>query len=309
MFFVFGWLACATVDEGKESGDTGDTGEPDTWPCADDEGQVVGVVTRDGGVSDRARLEARLDDETIEVDLDPADGSYSVCLAVGEWQLVAFAADCDDASMVDVVAGEVVEVNLDVDSGCSTADKPNLYLYPSRPTRTEVRVEVDRRQHIFASDPPYRDGWRGVALPDGRFVTADGPAPFLFYEVTLVRHQVAAMQREFGWCLQGEVPEVVGQMADLLGRYGFNAVEVDDFVEGWRIDLPPAAAYGVFPQLRVDHAAALDIQPPLPVDRLWLLVADVGDCDGALPAPPVVPFDRTGAHAVEWGVVLHDIVR
>jgi hypothetical protein len=45
------------------------------------------------------------------------------------------------------------------------------------------------------------------------------------------------------------------------------------------------------------------------VDRLWLLVEDVGACVEALPTPSVVPFDRTGAHGVEWGVVLHGFVR
>ncbi len=311
MLSALAWFGCVPFPIGdKETGDSTDSGEVDTWPCADDQGQVTGVVTVDGALPRSASVDARLDGELLaSVEASTADGSYSICLPEGHWSITANAAGCDESAFADVVTREVITLDLDVDDDCNTADKPNLYLYPSRPTRTEVHVEVDDRQRIFASDPPYVDGWQGVAMPDGRFVTGDGPAPFLFYEVTLLPRQVATMQRAAGWCLEGEVPGVVGEMAAILELYGFNAAEVDDFVEGWRLDLPRASAYGVFPQLSVDHAAALDIQPALPVDRLWLLVSDLGACDGTLAPPPVVPFDRSGAHAVEWGVVLHDVAR
>ncbi|MBM4367544.1 MAG: carboxypeptidase regulatory-like domain-containing protein [Deltaproteobacteria bacterium] len=311
MLMTLAFIGCTPIRlGGDETGDTGDTGDLDTWPCGDGEGQVAGVVTVDGGVDESRTVTARdAAGDEYTGSTSPDDGSYSICLPPGTYDVYASAEGCDDSRDAEVVAREVTAIDLEIRTGCSTADKPNLYLYPSRPTRTEVRVEVDRRQRIFASDPPYAGGWEGVAMPDGRFVTGDDVAPFLFYEVTLLPRQVAPMQRAAGWCIEGEVPEAVAEMAAVLELYGFNAAEVDDFVEGWRLDLPRARAYGVFPQLSVDHAAGLDIQPPLPVDRLWLLVTDVGACDGALPAPAVVPFDRGGAHAVEWGVVLHDVAR
>lgn len=305
-------LACAPIsgEGGKETGDTGDTGKVDAWPCADDEGEVTGVVTVDGELPRAAYVEAYVDRESVaRVDVSSADGSYAMCLAEGTYTFAAFSAGCDDSSWADVVAREVVTVDLEIDSDCDTIDKPNLYLYPSQPTRTTVRVEVDPRQRIFASEPPYERGWRGVAMPDGRFVTHKGPAPFLFYEATLLPRQVTSFQRHEGWCLDAEPLEAVYGMAAILERYGFNAAEVDDFVEGWRFDLPRAGAYTVYPQLDVDDVAGLRIDPPLPVERLWLLVADSGVCDSALPEPAVFEFDRSGPHAVEWGVALVDVIK
>ena len=110
-----------------------------------------------------------------------------------------------------------------------------------------------------------------------------------------------------GTVQHGGVHDAVYGMAGVLEAYGFDAREVDDFVEGWRLDLPPAGAYAVYPQREVGFAAALRISPPLPVERVWFLVEDAGACDGALPAPEVAPLDRRGAHGVEWGVVLKGI--
>lgn len=292
-------------------GDGDDTTDAETWPCLPEEGLVRGVVYVDGVAGDEpAEVLARNDDgEQLWGSVDD-DGSYGLCLAPGDWHVVASVDSCVDGADVTVVAGQTTDLDLEVDSGgCDTADKPNLYLYPEAPTRTSVTIGIGRGQEVIASDPPYLRGWQGVALPDGRFATTAGVAPFLFYEVSLRPAQVRTFQRDEGWCFEGDVREAVFFMAGLLEDYAFNAAEVDDFVEGWRVDLPPAAAYAVYPQLDVAHAAALDIQPALPVDRLWLLVEEAGACAGTLPSPAVFPFERRGAHAVEWGVVLSGMAK
>ncbi|MDP2315302.1 MAG: hypothetical protein Q8P41_20560, partial [Pseudomonadota bacterium] len=76
----------------------------------------------------------------------------------------------------------------------------------------------------------------------------------------------------------------------------------------WRFDLPPASAYAVYPQRDVAHAAGVAIDPPLRLERLWLLVEEAGAC-GAMSEPVIEPFDRAGPHAVEWGVVLGGLGR
>lgn len=302
-------LAGCPLEE-KDS-DTGDSAAPDG--CDAGEGTLTGLATVDGAASAEVQVSAWPEDGGDPVSVDPSDGDgrYAVCLPAGRWYVSAEAYGCETGDRADVVEGESTSLDLDVDSvmDCETADKPNLYLYPSAPTRTAVTIGLSQGQRVFASDPPYRKGWRGVALPDGRFVTAEGPAPFLFYEVTLPRGMSSSFQRDAGWCLDGDVPAAVHAMAGVLEAYGFNAGEVDDFVEGWRVDLPPAGAYAVYPQREVDHAAGLTVTPSLPIERLWLLVEETGACDGALPEPAIVPFDRAGAHGVEWGVVLRGMVR
>lgn len=203
---------------------------------------------------------------------------------------------------VKVKACKEYTINLNISSDCLTADKPNLYLYPDTDTPMSVTLDHDVRQDVFASDPPYGDGWKGTAHPDGTFTTADGThAPFLFYEITVLPRQGRTFQRASGVCLSAD--EAVQGMADLLGAYGFNARERDDFVKAWTGTLPSYPRYAVYPQQRVDQVVGLELTPSLPVERVWLVVEDGTYCD----LDPFVPMPlaRKGAHGVEWGVVLH----
>jgi hypothetical protein len=199
---------------------------------------------------------------------------------------------------------ETVTRDLEVPITCDTADKPNLYLYPLRPTPTVVQLRHDPRQEVFASEPPYADAWEGTAYPDGTFApVGEAPAPFLFYEITLLPGQYTALQHHERFCIPGD--GAVRALADLLGAYGFSERERADFVDAWSADLPPASSYAVYPQLAVDDAVQVDITPPMPLHRLWLVLEDGRDCTPTAPAPQALP--RHGAHAVEWGVVLHDL--
>lgn len=210
----------------------------------------------------------------------------------------------DLAVTIDTCDPEPVSLSVD---DCITADKPNLYLYPTTDTPVAVRLHLRPQQRVVAADPAYpRDGWRGIAHPDGTITVHGQRAPFLFYEVSLTGAQVARFQRHTGWCL----PEdgAVDAMAAILEAYGFTAREVDDFVDGWHHDLPPSpSGYAVYPQTQVDFAAGVQLSQPLPLHRLWLLVDDGAACT-ALRAPAIQSFPRHGAHAVEWGLVRDGLV-
>jgi len=205
--------------------------------------------------------------------------------------------------LVQVNACGTTTVDLN-DFECVSVDKPNLYLYPAADTETQVRVDLAAKQAVLVSAPEYGDGWSGVAHPDGTFTVNGERFPFLFYEVSLAPGMAAEhLQRSHGWCLPGD--GAVDAMAALLARYGFNEREQQDFIDGWRDDLPAAPSYAVSPQLAVAPMAGLRVEPALPVSRLWLAVSDGAGC--ALTEPTVAPFDRSAPHGVEWGVVLLDL--
>lgn len=296
---------------GEGSGGEGSGGDED--PSVS--GTVTGPYSPDPNPS--AVVYAWNEDDSLEVETDD-EGQYEVTLTPGTWWLEPSDYECyGDSVEVELALGDRLSVDLEI-IDCITADKPNLYLYPPAPVAMQVELELDRRQRVVASDPPYRAdaGWRGTALPDGTFAVRGpldrrvaAPAPFLFYEVSLAPWQARSLPRTEGWCVEGSDPAVAAEtMAEILGEYGFNARERLDFVEAWEHDLPPAAAYAVWPLTEVDHLAGVAMDPPLPLSRLWLVVDDGDRCPIMAP-PAVVPFDRSGGHAVEWGVILDDIVR
>lgn len=304
-------VACGDKDpEDDDTGTTGTTEDGGTIACGSTQGFVYGEVN--GPWSEEPNPYARVYAEAMgmkRVDAELAgDGSYELNLEGGyTWHVTATDEGCvSPPKPVDVEECEEYELDIHIPS-CTTADKPNLYLYPLVDTETHVTLRTTDRQRIVASDPAYpAQGWQGVAHTDGTFSVDARRAPFLFYEVSLAPWQDRRMQRDQGWCL----PQASAHraMADILGAYGFDAVEREDFVEAWEHDLPPSPdGYAVYPQLAVEHAAAVDISPALPLERLWLVVEDGAGCTAR--APHVVPFGRRGAHAVEWGVVLSGLVR
>ena len=242
-----------------------------------------------------------------------ADGLYTLEVAPADaLYLEAYTGDGCWSYTQEITAEECQTQTIDIDiQDCDIADKPNLYLYPEHDTFTRVRLELDRRQQVVASIPEYKPrGWRGIAHTDGTWTELGRRVrdPFLFYEVSLAGWQSRSLQRDAGWCIPfGGLP-AVHAMADILADYGFNARERDDFVDAWIHDLPPSESYAVYPQIEVDDYAGLQIQPMLPVERLWLVVDDGAGC-APRQVPEVLPFDRSGAHGVAWGVVLGDLVR
>jgi hypothetical protein len=284
--------------------------------CGVEEGTVSGTVSGVTGLTQVALYAA--DGEVVALAVPDETGHFSVTAAPGDYVLAASSQqDISDTGGlgfqtcysvdVSVTITKCEETTADLSlTDCETADKPNLYLYPSKDTPTTVRLVHDPRQVVFASEPTYEGAWTGVAHPDGTFTTAQGEiAPFLFYEITLLPAQGRTLQHSQSVCVGGA--NAVGQMADLLAAYGFTDREQADFVVGWETDLPWRASYRVYPQRSVDAVVRVDIQPALPLERVWLLVEDGAGCVPASALPVPTPLARSGAHAVEWGVVLRGL--
>lgn len=298
------------IGEGEgEVEDSGTASCDGTWSIV--AGQVTGPYSDDPTPDAQVYVWGEALDDEYATTTD-SDGMYELTVPPGTHNVEAYTYEgCWSYTQTvdaEACATQTIDINIE---DCDVADKPNLYLYPEQDTPTDVLLHLDRHQSVVASIPPYtQSGWHGIAHPDGTWTNQGALTrdPFLFYEVSLAGWQSRTLQRSEGICIPHSGVEAVFAMADLLGDYGFNAAERDDFVDAWIHDLPPAESYAVYPQLHVDHMAGLDIQPALPVDRLWLVVDDGAGCSPRT-EPLIVPFDRSGAHAVEWGVVLGNLVR
>jgi hypothetical protein len=171
-------------------------------------------------------------------------------------------------------------------------DKPNVYLYPTKPT--DVRVSIPTWKRITESEPSYPiDGWRVRAQPDGRLLTPKGPRDYLFYELTW---ETERFQYEEGWCVPGRHAQA--SIEDAMADLGFVDNEIADFVDAWDASFPAAEWMTVYPQL--DHLSPLVVQPaPDTLLRAWFIVTE--GCQ-AVRAPELPETPRVGFHAAEWGV-------
>ena len=178
----------------------------------------------------------------------------------------------------------------------SIYSKPNIYLYSDRDLTSRVRLFPETA--ITVSDPPYRPGIGWMA--EIRNGSLNGQGDFLFYEGT---GHFSGWQKEEGYVIRGAYREQ--DMASMLGEYGFNEKETDEFIGLLFIKpvlsehgrhvlltisspddvtlflLPPGKMPGAFVEeeiaLPVETAVSYLRHPPYP-GPVWR----VGDRDGSL---------------------------
>lgn len=173
--------------------------------------------------------------------------------------------------------------------------KPNIYLYPESPTA--FTATFARPGLVTVSDPVYpRDGWRGVAEPDGILHLDGADYDFLFYESAT---DPGWYQTDEGFVIPAEARTET--FTRILEAYGLNAREIADFNEFWCGKLEAGRDYAMYPQLTgtVDAAMPLTVTPaPDTVLRLWFaFAADETPATRATPRP----LTREGFTLVEWG--------
>ena len=226
-------------------------------------------------------------------------GAYSMTLPTGVYAVTAERNEWETGDRVDnvsVLADRETEVNLTLYSE-AMVDKPNLYLYPTETTDVSVRVTLHEGCDITQSIPEYGQGWDVTVAPDGLI---DGQYTYLFYEAEIPRRYPMIE----GWAVARQ--DLAAFFNDTLRAYGFTPAETADFVDYWPDHLAPADWYAVYPMVDaryIDPLAGLDIQPvPDSLFRLWLIIEPVPQEPNLL-APAIVPMQRNGFTAVEWGVI------
>ncbi|MFH1377695.1 MAG: hypothetical protein ABIH86_02980 [Planctomycetota bacterium] len=172
--------------------------------------------------------------------------------------------------------------------------KPVVYLYPETETQIDVDIDFPQKGYISRSIPPYRTGWTVTADPSGRI---DGQYDYLYYS----SYQPNGWQMSFGWLVAGADVETF--FRGNLAAYGFNAQEIDDFVEYWVRLLDDYPYYAVYPQTstQIDPLIRLTVSPqPDKVLRLFYTIIPE-QSPISISAPTIPTFERSGFTVTEWG--------
>ena len=202
-----------------------------------------------------------------------------------------------------LVSGKTVSVTLtderiEFDEETSIDAKPNIYLYSDRDLTARVRLFPE--EAITASDPPYRPGIGWIAVI--RNGSLNGSGDFLFYEA--LGHD-SGWQKQEGYIIRAEYREQ--DMASMLGKYGFNKKETDEFIEYWACHLAGDSDYVFYPQETdaVNRNMPLSIIPePDAVTRIKFLAEPLVSTPEPVTNPEQIV--REGFYVVEWGVTIRE---
>ncbi len=175
-------------------------------------------------------------------------------------------------------------------------EKPVIYLYPE--STIDVTVELDYAGQLTCSYPPYRDGWRVTAHPDGELVDrADGKSyRYLFWE----GQGSPAYDMSRGFVVAGA--DTADFLEEKLSLLGLNAAERNDFISYW---LPRMQQNNynliAFQGAQYQQYAKLNISPqPDTLVRVFM-VFEALDRPIEIAQQVLKPALRSGFSAVEWG--------
>ena len=179
----------------------------------------------------------------------------------------------------------------------AVAAKPVLYLYPEEETQVSVTLSCDGGMTV--SYPPYENGWRVTASPDGTLVNEkDGREySYLFWEG---KTQTEGWDWSQGWCVKGS--DTMAFFQETLPRLGLLPGEYNEFIVYW-LPLMQENPYNIitFQQEVYTERTPLEIEPePDSMLRIFMVWQPSREPVEIRP-PQIEPFIRQGFVAVEWG--------
>lgn len=174
--------------------------------------------------------------------------------------------------------------------------KPVIYLYPE--TETEVTVRLDYFGRLTCTYPPYEDGWKVTAYPDGRLIDSrDGREySYLFWEgVTEADYDMSR-----GFVIKGE--DTAAFLQEKLALLGLTPREYNEFIVYW-LPLMEENPYNLitFQTEAYTGTAPLEITPaPDNILRVFMVYQAL-ERPISVEEPVMSTFERSGFSVVEWG--------
>lgn len=174
--------------------------------------------------------------------------------------------------------------------------KPVLYLYPE--TDMEIRVELDYDGELTCTYPAYREGWHVQAQPDGTLKdwNTGREYSYLFWEGICD----AQYDMSEGFVVRGE--DTAAFLQETLEEMGLTPKEYNEFIVYWlpKMQENPFNLITFQTEAYTEHARLKITPEPDSVLRVFMVYRPLQDAL-ELEAPSIVPFERSGFTAVEWG--------
>ncbi len=180
--------------------------------------------------------------------------------------------------------------------------KPAVYLYPEK--KTDLELTLDVNGFLTHTDPPYGNGWKVNASPDGKITDSRSGElyDYLLWEGIGLNYP----KQEEGWVVKKE--DLDSLLDEKLGVLGLNEKEKNDFKEYWlaRLDEKPFYKISFLSRGQFENLASVRFAPVSPKVFIRVMMTAEGlDSYESIPEQklPAAP-QRNGFTAVEWGGAL-----
>ncbi|BFT94492.1 MAG: hypothetical protein MNSN_10840 [Minisyncoccus archaeiphilus] len=183
-------------------------------------------------------------------------------------------------------------------SPSTSIDKPVIYLYPTH--EEDIVVNLDYEGSIIASYPHYNGQWSVKAYPDGRIIdiSTNKEYSYLFWEGKPFEDISWDMSK--GFVVRGD--DVRLFLQDKLSFMGLTPKEYNEFIVYWYPRMKDNEYNLIhFAGREYIDTAKLSISPePDSVLRVFMVFKPL-DKKIDIEEQALVPFQRKGFSAVEWG--------
>lgn len=178
--------------------------------------------------------------------------------------------------------------------------KPAIYLYP---TKTDtITVKLDFKGQLGTTYPPYNDGWKVIAKPNGEIknLKDNRTYSYLFWEGS---YNFAPEHYDYPYGSVVAKPDLVKFLQEKLSFIGLNNTEINDFIVYWLPELEKNAYSMIYFFINndIDESAFLQVTPePETQIRIYMEFKKV-DANFKTIQQEFPHFERNGFTLVEWG--------
>lgn len=241
------------------------------------------------GRSDQERL---LNDQKLNVETTPGKHVFQFFFSEDYYEIYS--------DSLEIFPGYRNEYSVFFESAITPVmtEKPVIYCYPV--TETEIDFKINIKGTDQFTYPPYNDGWKFTATPEGKLHFGENTYNYLFWDAAQVSGLRNAKSNK-GFIVEGN--EITSFLKDKLSSAGLNSKEQADFITYWgpRMKQEDLVFVRFFFNEECDKFAEFDINPkPDNVYRIYMVWHTVSD-DINIEPQEIPTIDRTGFHVLEWG--------
>jgi hypothetical protein len=144
--------------------------------------------------------------------------------------------------------------------GNAGAAKPNIYVQGNNTDSLRLTLDLKEEAYILSASPKLtKQEWK-VNVKNNKFIIDGITYPYIFFSG---RYDTKKLKPESGFCTEKD--SLISDLTDILKKAQYPDSAIKDFEAYWKIKMPPAENYCVFPieDKQLSNVYKLKLEPNL----------------------------------------------